>query len=175
MSAEHRAGCRLGLAGLLRDGGQAAGGGGGADVLGFITAQRTGRDSLERVQTVEDAEVSAGVSTSMVARRLSIVSGFFAYLQARGDITAHPVPRGLPTRGEQSRPRQGVPLTRRTRRLPRILTPGRVRPVDRRAAHPPRSGDGRRWCSVACAAARSSGCVWRTCGWPSVTEVRSST
>jgi len=144
VSAEHRAGCRLGLAGLLRDGGQAAGGGGGADVLGFITAQRTGRDSLERVQTVEDAEVSAGVSTSMVARRLSIVSGFFAYLQARGDITAHPVPRGLPTRGEQSRPRQGVPLTRRTRRLPRILTPGRVRPVDRRAAHPPRSGDGRR-------------------------------
>lgn len=60
---------------------------------------------------------------STVARRLSIISGFFAYLQARGDITANPVPRGLPTRRERSRAGQGVPLTRRTRRLPRILTP----------------------------------------------------
>ena len=54
------------------------------------------------------------------------VSGFFAYLQARGDIAANPVPRGLPTRRERSRPGQGVPLTRRTRRLPRILTPAEV-------------------------------------------------
>jgi integrase/recombinase XerD len=61
-----------------------------------------------------------------VARRLSILSGFFAYLQARGDISANPVPRGLPTRRERSRPGQGVPLTRRTRRLPRILTPAEV-------------------------------------------------
>ena len=61
-----------------------------------------------------------------MARRLSIVSGFFAYLQARGDITANPVPRGLPTRRERSRPGQGVPLTRRTRRLPRVLTPAEV-------------------------------------------------
>ena len=67
-----------------------------------------------------------GVSISTVARRLSIISGFFAYLQARGDITANPVPRGLPTRRERSRPGQGVPLTRRIRRLPRILTPEEV-------------------------------------------------
>ena len=55
-----------------------------------------------------------------------MVSGFFAYLQARGDMTANPVPRGLPTRRERSRPGQGVPLTRLTRRLPRILTPTEV-------------------------------------------------
>ena len=61
-----------------------------------------------------------------MARRLSIVAGFFAYLQARGDIDANPVPRGLPTRRERLRPGQGVPLTRRTRRLPRILTPEEV-------------------------------------------------
>jgi site-specific recombinase XerD len=97
-----------------------------ADVLGFITAQRTGRDSLEAVQLVPEGQEPAGVATSTVARRLSTVSGFFAYLQARGDVAANPVPRGLPTRRERSRPGQGVPLTRRIRRLPRILTPGEV-------------------------------------------------
>jgi len=102
-----------------------------ADVLGFITAQRTGRNSVEPVQPVDDVEVSAGVSMSTVARRLSIISGFFGYLQARGDIAANPVPRGLPTRRERSRPGQGVPLTRRTRRLPQILTPAEVDALSR--------------------------------------------
>ncbi len=97
-----------------------------ADVLGFITAQRTGRNDGAVVQSVDAGEQSNGVATSTVARRLSIISGFFAYLQARGDVTANPVPRGLPTRRERSRPGQGVPLTRRTRRLPRILTPAEV-------------------------------------------------
>ena len=96
-----------------------------ADVLGFITAQRTGRNGGV-VQSVDAAEENRGVSTATVARRLSIISGFFAYLQVRGDITANPVPRGLPTRRERSRPGQGVPLTRRTRTLPRILTPAEV-------------------------------------------------
>lgn len=97
-----------------------------ADVLGFITSQRTGRSRAVRLQTVEVADHDGGVATSTVARRLSILSGFFAYLQARGDISANPVPRGLPTRRERSRPGQGVPLTRRTRKLPRILTPAEV-------------------------------------------------
>ncbi len=97
-----------------------------ADVLGFMTAQRTGgRDAATAVPLVSGGGLS-GVAVSTLARRLSVVSGFFAYLQARGDITANPVPRGLPTRRERSRPGQGVPLTRRTRRLPRILTPGEV-------------------------------------------------
>ena len=69
---------------------------------------------------------AGGVATSTVARRLSIISGFFAYLQARGDLPSNPVPRGLPTRRERSRPGQGVPLTRRVRRLPRILSPAQV-------------------------------------------------
>jgi integrase/recombinase XerD len=97
-----------------------------ADVLGFITAQRTGRSGEQRLQPVRSTDEPAGVATSTVARRLSIISGFFAYLQARGEVTANPVPRGLPTRRERSRPGQGVPLTRRTRRLPRILTPAEV-------------------------------------------------
>ena len=92
-----------------------------ADVLGFVTAQRTGRvGGGSVVQSLDD---SVGVSTSTVARRLSVISGFFAFLQVRGDVGMNPVPRGLPTRRQRSRPSQGVPLTRRTRRLPKILTP----------------------------------------------------
>ena len=97
-----------------------------ADVLGFITAQRNGGGGGTGLRPVQAGEQSGGVASSTVARRLSMVSGFFAYLHARGDISANPVPRGLPTRRERSRPGQGVPLTRRTRRLPRILTPAEV-------------------------------------------------
>jgi integrase/recombinase XerD len=97
-----------------------------ADVLGFVTAQRTGRvGDRAVVQSLEDGRFG-GVSTSTVARRLSVISGFFAFLQIRGDVGMNPVPRGLPTRRQRSGAGSGVPLTRRTRRLPKILTPGEV-------------------------------------------------
>jgi integrase len=97
------------------------------DVLAFITAQRTGRAGGHvMLQPAAQDREPAGVSATTVRRRLSIVSGFFAFLQARGDVAANPVPRGLPTRRERSRPRQGVPLVRATRRLPRILSPAEV-------------------------------------------------
>ncbi len=94
-----------------------------ADVLGFVTAQRTGGPS-QRVQPVGD--VGGGVSTSTLRRRLSSVSGLFGYLQATGVVTANPVPRGLPSRRERVRPSQPVPLVRGTRRLPRVLSPAEV-------------------------------------------------
>jgi integrase/recombinase XerD len=94
-----------------------------ADVLAFVTAQHTGGPA-GRLQAV-DAD-AVGVSTRTVRRRLSSVSGLFAFLQARGDVPANPVPRGLPTRRERQRPRQGVPLVRTPRTLPRILQPGQV-------------------------------------------------
>jgi len=97
-----------------------------ADVLAFITSQRTGSVDTAVVRAVGVDDESSGVASSTVARRLSTISGFFAYLQVRGDVSANPVPRGLPTRRERQRPRQGVPLTRRARRLPRILTPAEV-------------------------------------------------
>jgi integrase/recombinase XerD len=98
-----------------------------ADVLAFITAQRTGQAGVGGVlQPVATSAEPGGVSAATVRRRLSIVSGFFAFLQARGDVTANPVPRGLPTRRERSRPGQGVPLVRAVRRLPRILAPAEV-------------------------------------------------
>ncbi|WP_197698236.1 tyrosine-type recombinase/integrase [Micromonospora viridifaciens] len=95
----------------------------GADVLAFVTAQHTGRPA-GRLQGVVDG--SAGLSARTVRRRLSSVSGLYAFLQARGDVPANPVPRGLPTRRERQRPRQGVPLVRTPRTLPRILQPPQV-------------------------------------------------
>ena len=93
-----------------------------ADVLGFVAAQHTG-GRLGRLQPVRDGD---GVSARTVRRRLSSVSGLFGFLLARGDVDANPVPRGLPTRRERQRPRQGVPLVRTPRILPRILEPAAV-------------------------------------------------
>jgi site-specific recombinase XerD len=93
-----------------------------ADVLGFVTAQHTGV-TAGRLQLAGDG---AGVSARTVRRRLSSVSGLFGFLHARGDVEANPVPRGLPTRRERQRPRQGVALVRTPRTLPRILEPVQV-------------------------------------------------
>jgi integrase/recombinase XerD len=93
-----------------------------ADVLGFISAQRTGGDG----QRLRAVDADAGASLRTIRRRLSSVSGLFAYLHARGDISSNPVPRGLPTRRERQRPRQGVPLIRTSRTLPTILEPAKV-------------------------------------------------
>lgn len=92
------------------------------DVLAFMTAQRCG-SSVGRLHAVDE---EAGLSARTVRRRLSSVSGLFGYLLARGDVDANPVPRGLPTRRERQRPRQGVPLIRTPRTLPRILGPAEV-------------------------------------------------
>jgi integrase/recombinase XerD len=91
------------------------------DVFAFITAQRNGGEG--RLQVAGNA---TGVSSRSVRRRLSSVSGLFAFLLARGDVATNPVPRGLATRRERNRPRQGVPLVRTTRTLPRILAPAEV-------------------------------------------------
>jgi integrase/recombinase XerD len=94
-----------------------------ADVLAFITAQRSGAAGGGRLRAAGQA---AGVSARTVARRLSSVSGLYAFLVVRGDVAASPVPRGLPTRRERTRPRQGVPLVRTPRTLPRVLEPAEV-------------------------------------------------
>ncbi|MBB2988508.1 tyrosine-type recombinase/integrase [Terracoccus luteus] len=97
------------------------------DLLGFITAQRSGAVHLSDplLAPVEDGTV--GVSLRNVRRRLSTITGLYAFLTARGDVPMSPVPRGLPTRRDRHRPTQGVPLVRSPRRtLPRILTPVEV-------------------------------------------------
>lgn len=98
------------------------------DVLGFITAQRSGLSGLPdpRLVAASAPAGGSGVSLRTIRRRLSTIAGLYAFLTVRGDVAANPVPRGLPTRREKSRPSQGVPLVRASRTLPRILSPVQV-------------------------------------------------
>jgi integrase len=75
------------------------------------------------------ADGESGLSARTIARRLSSVSGFYAYVVARGDtaLVSNPVPRGLATRRERGSKRsRTVPLVRVPRTLPKILAPGEV-------------------------------------------------
>jgi integrase/recombinase XerD len=65
-----------------------------ADVFEFLAHQRGDRS------VVRLADRESGLSARTIARRLSSVSGLYAYLVARGDTPARasPVPRGLSTR-----------------------------------------------------------------------------
>ena len=97
-----------------------------ADVFTFIKAQRAPRLG-GKVVRLEDGE--SGLATRTIKRRLSSVSGLFAYLVVRDDVgvTANPVPRGLATRKSGLRPgTRGVPLLRSPRTLPRVLSPAEV-------------------------------------------------
>jgi integrase/recombinase XerD len=94
-----------------------------ADVFEFLADQRGDRT------VVRLADRESGLSARTIARRLSSVSGLYAYLVARGDtvVQASPVPRGLSTRrqGGPARSRT-APLVRVPRTLPKILAPGEV-------------------------------------------------
>lgn len=90
-----------------------------ADVLDFITAQRGDR----RVVRIADGE--SGLSARTIQRRLSSISGLYAFLCACGDVEANPVPRGLTNR-KRSRTERGTPLVRTPRTLPKILEPAEV-------------------------------------------------
>jgi integrase/recombinase XerD len=99
---------------------------GRADVFAFLAAQRAPRRG-ETVVRLDDGE--PGLAARTIARRLSSVSGLFAYLAAREDsgVRANPVPRGLASRRRPGRRgRGGVPLVRTPRTLPRILAPAEV-------------------------------------------------
>ncbi len=95
-----------------------------ADVMSFITRQRNGTDG----SNVVPIDRSDGLSPRTIRRRLSSVSGFYAYLMVRGDtsVTRNPVPRGLVTRRERSGPKRHTPLIRTPVTLPKILAPAEV-------------------------------------------------
>jgi integrase/recombinase XerD len=94
-----------------------------ADVFEFIAHQRGDRT----VVRISDGE--SGLSARTIARRLSSVSGLYAYLIARGDVavTANPVVHGLATRRQGgSRRSRTAALVRVPRTLPKILSPSEV-------------------------------------------------
>jgi len=90
------------------------------DVIGFITSQRAPRIS-SKVVRISDG--GSGLSARTVARRLSSISGLYAYLIVKGDAGVHtsPVPRGLITRRARRNGGRAAPLVRSPRVLPRIL------------------------------------------------------
>jgi len=92
-----------------------------ADVFEFLARQRGDRSVIR----LRDGE--SGLSARTIARRLSSVSGFYAYVVARGDtpVRVNPVPRGLLTRRRGGRARS-VPLVRVPHTLPKILEPTEV-------------------------------------------------
>jgi site-specific recombinase XerD len=92
-----------------------------ADVFDFLAVQRGDRTVIR----LSDGE--SGLSARTIARRLSSVSGFYAYVIARGDsgVETNPVPRGLSTRRRGGRSRS-VPLVRVPRTLPKIFSPNEV-------------------------------------------------
>jgi integrase/recombinase XerD len=90
-----------------------------ADVFEFLAHQRGDRT------VVRLADRESGLPARTIARRLSPVSGLYAYLVARGDtpVQVNPVPRGLLTRRQGgSRRSRTAPLVRVPRALPRILS-----------------------------------------------------
>src|SRR5215470_10288123 len=91
-----------------------------ADVFDFLADQRGDR------KVIRLADRESGLSARTIARRLSSVSGLYAYLVARGDtpVQANPVPRGLMTRRQGGSVRsRTAPLVRGPRTLPRMLPP----------------------------------------------------
>jgi integrase/recombinase XerD len=92
-----------------------------SDVMSFIARQRSG-DGDSNVVPIDR---SGGLSARTIRRRLSSVSGFYAYLMVRGDtsVNRNPVPRGLVTRRERSGPKRRAPLIRTPITLPKVLSP----------------------------------------------------
>ena len=93
------------------------------DVFEFLAHQRGDRS------VVRLADRKSRLPARTIARRLSSVSGLYAYLIARGDtpVQVSPVPRGLSARRQGGSKRsRTVPLVRVPRTLPKILAPGEV-------------------------------------------------
>ena len=91
-----------------------------ADVFEFLAYQRGDRTVIRL------ADRGSGLSARTIARRLSSVSGLYAYLVARGDtpVVVNPVPRGLMIRRQGGSVRsRTAPLVRVPRTLPRVLSP----------------------------------------------------
>ena len=92
------------------------------DLLSFVKAQRRGQSS--RVVRISDG--ASGLALATIKRRLSSLSGFYAYLVATDRLERSPVLPGLSTRASTRRGRRGVPLVRAARQLPKILEPAEV-------------------------------------------------
>ena len=108
-----------------------------ADVFEFLAHQRGDRS------VVRLADRESALSAWTIARRLSSVSGLYAYLVARGDtpVQVDPVPRGLTRREGGSKRSRTVPLVRVADPAEDLVSAGGG-PAGGGAAHAPGPGDG---------------------------------
>jgi hypothetical protein len=111
-----------------------------ADVFEFLAHQRGDRT------VVRLADRESGLSARTIARRLSSLSGLYAYLVARGDtpVQVNPVPRGLLTRRAGGRVEAVADRAAGAGAADAAadLVTGRGGPAGRGAAHAPGPGDG---------------------------------
>lgn len=93
------------------------------DVLAFMTAQRTGQPSISKPAAGgrEHRFGEPGAATTVV-----VGLGFVRVPPRPRRCGGEPGPSGTPDRRERHRPRQGVPLVRGIRTVPRILAPAEV-------------------------------------------------
>ena len=115
------------------------------DVLGFITAQRSGATHLPDPLLGPVDGDTVGVSLRTVRRRLSTVAGLYAFLTARGDVPVEPGPARAADPPGTSPTDPGCAVG------PGAATdaaadpdPGRGRRPHHRVAHAPGPGHGRR-------------------------------
>ena len=95
-----------------------------ADVLEFVARQREPRIDAKVVRLSDGESV---LSARTIKRRLSSISGFYAYLMMVGEHDRNPVPNGLSVRRRVRRGRGSfTPLVRVPRTLPKILDPPEV-------------------------------------------------
>jgi Phage integrase, N-terminal SAM-like domain len=141
----------------------------GADVFDFVADQRGDRT----VVRISDGE--SGLSARTIARRLSSISGFYAYLVVRGDtpVTANPVPRGLSTRRRGGRRRQ-VPLVRVPPRADVVRRPEGAARAEARGAPGIPVGGGRSALPAQSRHGLKVGCPWARGPGNSATTPRST-
>jgi hypothetical protein len=109
-----------------------------ADVFEFLAHQRGDRT------VVRLADGESGLSARTIARRLSSVSGLYAYLVARGDtpVQVNPVPRLADAPGGRVAAVADRAAGAGAADAAEDLVAGRGGPAGRRAAHAPGPGDG---------------------------------
>ena len=160
MPAEHGAGGRVRLEGVLHRGGQGA----GARCARRMCWRSSPPSAPAVTGRCRRVDGEAGVSARTMRRRLSSVSGLFGYLRARGEVAAQPgAARPADPAGSAARRGRACRWSARRARCRGSCRRPRSTRCWRRCA---RGGTGRwsrRCCSVGCAAARCSGCGWRIC------------
>jgi integrase/recombinase XerD len=122
-----------------------------ADIFEFVADQRGDRTGVR----ISDGE--SGLSARTIARRLSSISGFYAYLVAGGDTSVMSSPGAArPLDSSSGWPPPAGAVGAGSAHTPQDPQPGRGDRCWRRCGRIGTERSSTRWCWAGCAAARSS-------------------